>query len=166
MNGHGGTILLLQMQPGSVGNGPCASWTGAGAGAIPMIMSENSGSSRSATGPGWWQVARHGMCPACNTPGMVWAGRAWEPPKLNDHCRACGEPLAVHEASGRALYPVVIPLVALLVFSALRVDDIWRLPLWVYPLVWGPASALIVGLAVRAVRAAVLAARVAPRGQG
>jgi uncharacterized protein (DUF983 family) len=97
---------------------------------------------------------------------MVWAGRVWEPPKLADHCRACGQPFAEHEASGRALYPVVIPLVALLVFSALRVDDIWRLPLWVYPLVWGPASALLVGLAVRATRAAVLAARVPARMQG
>jgi uncharacterized protein (DUF983 family) len=128
-------------------------------------MNDRSGSGL-AKRPGWWQVAWAGTCPACGTPGMVWAGRVWEPPKLADHCRACGQALAVHEASGRALYPVVIPLLALLVFSALRVDDIWRLPLWVYPLLWGPASALLVGLAVRATRAAVLAARVAPRGQG
>ncbi|GHC96141.1 DUF983 domain-containing protein [Novosphingobium pokkalii] len=121
---------------------------------------------RPSQAPRWWQVARHGRCPACGAPGMVWAGRVWEPPKLADHCRACGQPFAEHEASGRALYPVVIPLVALLVFSALRVDDIWRLPLWVYPLVWGPASALLVGLAVRATRAAVLAARVPARMQG
>lgn len=121
---------------------------------------------RPSQAPRWWQVARHGLCPACGAPGMVWAGRVWEPPKLADHCRACGQPFAEHEASGRALYPVVIPLIALLVFSALRVDDIWRLPLWVYPLVWGPASALLVGLAVRATRAAVLAARVPARPQG
>lgn len=128
-------------------------------------MNENSGTTPGQS-IGWWPVARHGTCPACGTPGMVWAGPVWEPPKLVDHCRACGQPLAVHEASGRALYPVVIPLLALLIFSALRVDDIWRLPLWVYPLVWGPASALLVGLAVRATRAGVLAARVKPGGQG
>jgi len=125
-------------------------------------MDERSETSPPGKRAGWWQVARQGRCPACGAPDIVWAGRVWEPPRLADHCRACGVPLAVHEASGRALYPVVIPLLALLVFSALRVDDIWRLPLWVYPLVWGPASALLIGLAVRAVRAAILVARVAP----
>jgi len=104
----------------------------------------------------WWQVMRHGACPACGTPHMVWSGIAL----VRDTCRTCQAPLAAHEATGRTLYPVILPLVVVLVLSALAIDDKTHAPLWLQALGWVIVVPLAVSGAVRAAKAAVLAARV------
>ena len=51
--------------------------------------------------------------------------------------------------SGRALYPVVLPLIVVLVLAALKLDDALHPPLWVHALVWPPVVALVIVGAVR-----------------
>lgn len=96
---------------------------------------------------------------------MVWQG----PTIVAPACARCGQALAEHEASGRALYPVVLPIVILLillVLAALRLDAVWQPPLWIVALVWAPVALVLVGGAVRLARAAHLVARIAARDQG
>jgi hypothetical protein len=52
----------------------------------------------------------------------------------------------------RVLYPVVLPLVVLLMLAAVRFDDALHPPLWVHLLVWPPVVLLVIGGAVRLVR--------------
>lgn len=75
-------------------------------------------------------------------------------------CRACGTALAEHEATGRALYPVILPLIVLLVLGSLWGDAHLALPMWVQGLAWLLVIPLVVGGAVRGMKAAWLLARV------
>ena len=61
-----------------------------------------------------------------------------------------------YEASGRLLYPVILPLVIILVLAALRIDDALRPPLWVHVLIWPPVVAFVIIGALRLVKLAWL----------
>lgn len=112
-----------------------------------------------------WQIAIRGACPACGRPGMVWQRGLLDRVQMAPACAGCGQPFAADEAGGRGLYPVVLPLVVLMVLAALKIDDLWRPPLWVYPLVAAPVALVLVGGAVRLAKSAHLAAHVG-RGAG
>ena len=56
--------------------------------------------------------------------------------------------------SRRALYPVVLPLIVVLVLAALKLDDLWHAPLWVHALVWPPVVFVVMLGAVRWVQRA------------
>ncbi len=61
-----------------------------------------------------------------------------------------------HEASGRLLYPIILPLVIILVLAALRIDDALRPPLWVHALIWPPVVAFVIIGGLRLVKLAWL----------
>jgi hypothetical protein len=96
---------------------------------------------------------------------MVWQRGLLDRVQMAPACAGCGQPFAADEAGGRGLYPVVLPLVVLMVLAALKIDDLWRPPLWVYPLVAAPVALVLVGGAVRLAKSAHLAAHVG-RGPG
>jgi hypothetical protein len=52
----------------------------------------------------------------------------------------------------RLLYPVVLPLVVLLMLAAVTFDDAVHPPLWVHLLAWPPVVLLVIGGAVRLVQ--------------
>ena len=54
------------------------------------------------------------------------------------------------------LYPIVLPLVIVLVLVALRFDDAVRPPLWVHVLIWPPVVAVVIIGALRLVKLAWL----------
>lgn len=48
----------------------------------------------------------------------------------------------------RVLYPVVLPLIVLLMLTAVQFDGAFHPPLWVHLVVWPPVVTLVVGGAV------------------
>ena len=52
----------------------------------------------------------------------------------------------------RMLYPVVLPLIVLLMLAAVQFDGAFHPPLWVHLVVWPPVITLVVGGAVWLVR--------------
>lgn len=97
-------------------------------------------------------------------PKMVGPGGLLGQAHMAQACAGCGQSFAAHEAGGRGLYPVVLPLVVLMVLAALKIDDLWRPPLWTYPLVAAPVALVLVGGAVRLAKSAHLAAQVGRMG--
>ncbi|WP_420381872.1 DUF983 domain-containing protein [Novosphingobium sp.] len=81
-------------------------------------------------------------------------------------CRGCATEFARHEASGRVLYPIVLPLVIMLVLAALRLDDALRPPLWVHALVWPPVVAVVIIGALRLVKLAWVMRAINPPRDG
>lgn len=51
------------------------------------------------------------------------------------------------------LYPVVLPLIVVLVLAALKLDDALHPPLWVHALIWPPVITVVILGAVRLVQA-------------
>ncbi len=109
--------------------------------------------------PGITQAALFGLCPRCGAKGL-WQG----PATLADRCNACSLPLAQHEARGRGLYLVVLPVTILLILAALVLDDIVRLPVWVLVPLWGIVVPLAIIGALRFAKALVLSARLEKQG--
>ncbi len=101
--------------------------------------------------PGLVRAALFALCPACGASGLFAAPAAFVP-----RCRGCGLDLHAHEASGRLLYPLIVPIVALFVLAALRLDDALRPPLWVHAVIWPPVIALSVIGALRLGKVAML----------
>jgi len=105
--------------------------------------------------PGLVRAALFALCPVCGASGVfggVFAGPAVFVPR----CRGCATDFQAHEASGRLLYPVILPLVILLVLAALRLDDALRPPLWVHVVIWPPVIAFVIIGALRLVKLAWL----------
>ena len=71
-------------------------------------------------------------------------------------CRGCGVSFEAHEASGRLLYPVILPLVVMLVLAAVRFDDAVHQPLWLHALIWPPVVAVVIIGALRLAKMAWL----------
>jgi len=71
-------------------------------------------------------------------------------------CRGCATEFQPYEASGRLLYPIILPLVIMLILAALRLDDALRPPLWVHALIWPPVAAVTIIGALRLVKMAWL----------
>lgn len=71
------------------------------------------------------RAALFGLCPRCGAKSL------WEAPAaFATTCRACGLAFEDYEPRGRGLYFVLLPLIALLIGGALRLDDWLRPPLW------------------------------------
>jgi uncharacterized protein (DUF983 family) len=114
-------------------------------------MNEPGASAPSKRQPGLIRAAFFALCPCCGTPG-VFAG----PARFAPRCRGCGLDLAARELSPRALYPVIVPLIVILVLAALRLDDAWHPPLWVHALIWPPVIAVTIPGALRLAKLAWL----------
>lgn len=71
------------------------------------------------------RAALFGLCPRCGAKSLWDAPAAFAPT-----CRACGLAFEDYEPRGRGLYFVLLPLIALLIGGALRLDDWLRPPLW------------------------------------
>ncbi|KPF92197.1 hypothetical protein IP81_09355 [Novosphingobium sp. AAP83] len=109
--------------------------------------------------PGITQAALFGLCPCCGAKGL-WGG----PATLADICRACGQDFGRHEPKGRGLYIVVLPVTVLLIFVALKLDEVMQLPVWVLVPLWGSVVPLTVIGALRFAKAIVLMARLQKEG--
>lgn len=64
-------------------------------------------------------------------------------------CRGCGLDFAASAPSGRALYPLVLPLIIALVWGAMAFDGWLHPPLWLDALVFMPLVVGLIGGAVR-----------------
>lgn len=107
-------------------------------------MTNSDGPSVAKGQPGLVRAALFALCPRCGAPGLFeGAGQ------FAETCRGCGLDFAAHEASGRTLYPLVLPLVIALVLGALRFDDAFHPPLWVHLLIWPPVVSVTMIGAVR-----------------
>lgn len=93
--------------------------------------------------PGLVRAALFALCPVCGTRRHGFAP-----------CAGCGLDFAARAPSGRALYPVVLPLIVLLVLAAMKLDDAFHPPLWLDALVGLPVITLVIGGAVRLVQVA------------
>lgn len=71
------------------------------------------------------RAALFGLCPRCGAKSLWDAPAAFAPT-----CLACGLAFEDYEPRGRGLYFVLLPLIALLIGGALRLDDWLRPPLW------------------------------------
>jgi len=101
--------------------------------------------------PGLVRAALFALCPACGASGVFAAPAMFVP-----RCRECATEFQPHEASGRLLYPIILPLVIILVLAALRLDEALRPPLWVHALIWPPVVAVTIIAALRLVKMAWL----------
>ncbi|MEO0032881.1 MAG: hypothetical protein RIS94_2639 [Pseudomonadota bacterium] len=105
--------------------------------------------------PGITQAALFGLCPRCGAKGL-WAA----PAQFSPACPACGLDFEAHEMQGRSAYLVVLPVTVLLIFAALKLDEVVRLPAWALVLLWPPLVAASVIGAMRLAKVAVLMARI------
>jgi len=117
----------------------------------------HSGESQTTKGqPGITRAALFGLCPRCGAKGL-WAA----PAQFADACAACGQVFAVHEATGRSLYPALLPVIVVLIGAALWLDDHVALPVWALVGLWGTVVPAVVIGVLRLVKVVVLAARIA-----
>lgn len=73
-------------------------------------------------------------------------------------------PFAEYEPRGRGLYFVLLPLIALMIAAALRLDDLLHPPLWlILGLIVAVVPAVIIG-AIRLMKAVFLLARLRAAG--
>jgi uncharacterized protein (DUF983 family) len=119
-----------------------------------------SGESQNTKGQGGYlRAALFGLCPRCAARSL------WDAPAgFAPACRACGLAFADYEPRGRGLYFVLLPLTALLITGALKVDDAVRPPLW---LILGVIVIVVPGViigALRLMKAAWLIARLRAAG--
>ncbi len=106
--------------------------------------------------PGIPRAALFGLCPRCGAKGL-WAA----PAQFAEACTACGQAFAAHEATGRSLYPALLPVIVLLIGAALWLDDNVALPVWALVLLWGALVPTVVVGVLRLVKVLILAARIA-----
>ena len=108
---------------------------------------------------GLLRAALFGLCPRCGAKALWEAPAAFAPT-----CRGCGLAFEDYEPRGRGLYFVLLPLIALLIGGALRLDDWLRPPLW---LMLGAlvivVPAAVIG-AIRLMKSAMLLARLRAAG--
>ena len=108
---------------------------------------------------GLTRAALFGLCPRCA------ARTLWDAPAgFAPVCRGCGLVFADYEPRGRGLYFVLLPLTALLIAGALKLDDWVRPPLW---LMLGLIVVLVPGVimgVLRLTKAALLIARLRAAG--
>lgn len=108
---------------------------------------------------GLTRAALFGLCPRCGARSLWDAPAAFTPA-----CRGCGLAYEDYEPRGRGLYFVLLPLTALLITGALKLDDAVRPPLWLMlGLMVVVVPSIIVG-AMRLMKAAVLIARLRAAG--
>lgn len=105
------------------------------------------------------RAALFGLCPRCA------ARTLWEAPAaFAPTCRACGLAFKDYEPRGRGLYFVLLPLIALLVGGALKLDEALRPPLWLLlGLIVVLVPSAIIG-ALRLMKCALLLARLRAAG--
>lgn len=105
------------------------------------------------------RAALFGLCPRCGARSL------WDAPAgFAPACRACELAFADYEPRGRGLYFVLLPLTALLIAGALKLDDWARPPLWLMlGLIVVIVPAVIMG-ALRLVKAALLIERLRAAG--
>ncbi|MCW1382573.1 DUF983 domain-containing protein [Novosphingobium sp. KCTC 2891] len=101
--------------------------------------------------PGVTRAALFACCPRCGA-RTLWGG----PATFTSSCSACGQDFAAHEPKGRSLFLVVLPVTALLVLAAVRLDDLLRSPLWLQAAVWTALVPAVMIGALRFAKAAVL----------
>lgn len=117
-----------------------------------------SGESRTTKGqPGIPRAALFGLCPRCGAAGL-WAA----PAQFAPACHACGQDFAAHEATGRSLYPALLPVIALLIGAALWLDARVQLPVWALVALWGALVPAVVISVLRLAKVAILASRIEP----
>lgn len=105
------------------------------------------------------RAALFGLCPRCGARSLWTAPAAFAP-----ECRGCGLAFADYEPRGRALYFVLLPLVALMIAGALKIDDLVRPPLWLLlGLIVVVVPAVVIGT-IRLMKAALLLARLRAAG--
>ncbi|GEN99375.1 hypothetical protein NSE01_12080 [Novosphingobium sediminis] len=89
----------------------------------------------------------------------------WDAPAgFAPECRSCGLAFTDYEPRGRGLYFVLLPLTALLIAGALKLDDAVRPPLWLMLGVIVVAVPGVIMGALRLVKAALLIARLRAAG--
>jgi uncharacterized protein (DUF983 family) len=108
---------------------------------------------------GHLRAALFGFCPRCGARSL------WDAPAgFAPVCPACGLAFADYEPRGRGLYFVLLPLTALLITGALKLDDLARPPLW---LMMGLSVVVVPGVimgTLRLIKAALLIARLRAAG--
>lgn len=105
------------------------------------------------------RTALFGLCPRCGARAL------WDAPaSFAPSCRGCELAFAEYEPKGRGLYLVVLPLTALLMIGALKLDEVFQPPLWVVmALIAIVVPGVIIG-ALRLAKAALLLARLRAAG--
>lgn len=108
---------------------------------------------------GLTRAALFGLCPRCG------ARTLWEAPAgFAPSCRGCGLAFADYEPRGRGLYFVLLPLTALLIAGALKLDEAARPPLWLMlGLIVIVVPAVVIG-AIRLMKTVLLLARLRAAG--
>ena len=105
------------------------------------------------------QTALFGLCPRCGAKALWEAPAAFAPT-----CRGCRLAFADYETRGRGLYFVLLPLIALLMAGALKLDEAVRPPLWLLlGLIVVLVPSAIIG-ALRLMKCALLLARLRAAG--
>lgn len=108
---------------------------------------------------GFVRAALFGLCPRCGAKSLWEAPAAFAPT-----CRACELAFADYEPRGRGLYFVLLPLTALLIAGALKLDEALRPPLWLLlGLIVVLVPSAIIG-ALRLMKCALLLARLRAAG--
>lgn len=90
------------------------------------------------------RAALFGLCPRCGARSLWDAPAAFAPA-----CRSCGLAFEEHEPRGRGLYFVLLPLIALLIGGALKLDDWAHPPLW---LMLGAIAIVVPTVVIGAIR--------------
>jgi uncharacterized protein (DUF983 family) len=96
-------------------------------------------------------TALRGRCPRCGQ-GSLFAGYIRVAPK----CPTCGLSLAGHDTGDGPAFFIMLPLCILTAVSALLLDRFVAPPLWAHMVVWPIFIAVIVGYALRPVKAIMI----------
>lgn len=105
------------------------------------------------------RAALFGLCPRCGARSLWDAPAAFAPT-----CQGCGLAFDDHAPRGRGLYFLLLPLTALLIVGALKLDEALQPPLWLLlGLIMVFVPSVVIG-ALRLVKSALLLARLRAAG--
>jgi uncharacterized protein (DUF983 family) len=93
-----------------------------------------------------------GRCPRCGR-GRLFRGYL----AINPTCEVCSLSFAGHDTADGPAFFIMMPLCILVAVMALLFDRAFAPPLWVHALVWPPLIIVAAGLALRPVKAAMVA---------
>jgi uncharacterized protein (DUF983 family) len=93
-----------------------------------------------------------GRCPRCGQ-GRLFEGYI----KVRRGCEVCGLSFAGHDTADGPAFFIMMPLCIITAVAALLLDRIVQPPIWVHFVVWPVFISLIAGLALRPVKATMIA---------